>query len=81
MTYRKKLIEVALPLKAINEASVREKSIRHGHPLHYTSGGHAAHWQLVGPYSLPLLLMILPHTQKNFRPSKSKSENAIGFSN
>jgi putative DNA methylase len=32
MTYRKKLIEVALPLDAINEASVREKSIRHGHP-------------------------------------------------
>lgn len=30
--YRKKLIEVALPLDAINEASVREKSIRHGHP-------------------------------------------------
>src|SRR5229473_8080951 len=28
----KKLIEVALPLEAINEASVREKSIRHGHP-------------------------------------------------
>ena len=32
MTYRKKLIEVALPLRAINEASAREKSIRHGHP-------------------------------------------------
>jgi putative DNA methylase len=32
MTYRKKLIEVALPLVAINAASVREKSIRHGHP-------------------------------------------------
>src|SRR5450631_3949646 len=32
MTYRKKLIEVALPLNAINEASGREKSIRHGHP-------------------------------------------------
>jgi putative DNA methylase len=31
-TYRKKLIEVALPLDAINAASVREKSIRHGHP-------------------------------------------------
>lgn len=30
--YRKKLIEVALPLDAINEASAREKSIRHGHP-------------------------------------------------
>ena len=29
---KKKLIEVALPLEAINEASVREKSIRHGHP-------------------------------------------------
>ena len=29
---RKKLIEVALPLNAINEASSREKSMRHGHP-------------------------------------------------
>ena len=29
---KKKLIEVALPLEAINAASVREKSIRHGHP-------------------------------------------------
>lgn len=28
----KKLIEVALPLDVINEASAREKSIRHGHP-------------------------------------------------
>ena len=28
----RKLIEVALPLKIINEASAREKSIRHGHP-------------------------------------------------
>jgi putative DNA methylase len=28
----KKLIEVALPLEAINAASAREKSIRHGHP-------------------------------------------------
>ena len=32
MLYRKKLIEVALPLDAINVASAREKSIRHGHP-------------------------------------------------
>lgn len=30
--YRKKLIEVALPLEAMNIASAREKSIRHGHP-------------------------------------------------
>jgi len=32
MIYKKKLIEVALPLEAINTASAREKSIRHGHP-------------------------------------------------
>ena len=30
--YRKKLIEVALPLAGINAESAREKSIRHGHP-------------------------------------------------
>ncbi len=32
MSYRKKLIEVALPLEEINAAAAREKSIRHGHP-------------------------------------------------
>ena len=32
MKTRKKLIEVALPLDAINAAAAREKSIRHGHP-------------------------------------------------
>ena len=32
MTYRKKLIEVALPLDDINREASREKSIRHGHP-------------------------------------------------
>ena len=31
-TYRKKLIEVDLPLDDINRESAREKSIRHGHP-------------------------------------------------
>ena len=31
-TTRRKLIEVALPLDAINKASAKEKSIRHGHP-------------------------------------------------
>ena len=30
--YRPKLIEVALPLAAINAEAAREKSIRHGHP-------------------------------------------------
>ena len=32
MPYRKKLIEVALPLDDINREAAREKSIRHGHP-------------------------------------------------
>ncbi len=32
MEYKKKLIEVALPLEAINAESSREKSIRKGHP-------------------------------------------------
>ena len=32
MTYRKKLIEVDLPLDDINRENAREKSIRHGHP-------------------------------------------------
>jgi putative DNA methylase len=32
MSYKKKLIEVSLPLDAINAASARKKSIRHGHP-------------------------------------------------
>src|SRR3989338_10440146 len=30
--YKKKLIEVAMPLEAINNVCVKEKSIRHGHP-------------------------------------------------
>lgn len=32
VNYKKKLIEVSLPLEAINRESAREKSIRHGHP-------------------------------------------------
>jgi len=32
VTDRKKLIEVALPIEAINRASAKEKSIRRGHP-------------------------------------------------
>jgi len=30
MTVKKKLIEIALSIEAINKASAREKSIRHG---------------------------------------------------
>ena len=52
----KKLIEVALPLDAINRASAREKSFRHGHPstLHLwwsrqTAGNNPrCHFRLVG---------------------------------
>ncbi|MDN7121457.1 DUF1156 domain-containing protein [Nocardioides sp. ChNu-153] len=32
MSYKRKLIEVSLPLEAINRESAREKNIRHGHP-------------------------------------------------
>ena len=32
MSYRKKLIDVAIPLDVISRASAREKTIRHGHP-------------------------------------------------
>ena len=32
MPQKRKLIEVSLPLEAINRESAREKSIRHGHP-------------------------------------------------
>ena len=39
MAYKKKLIEVALPLDAINAESAREKSIRHGHPSRSICGG------------------------------------------
>ena len=32
MTYRKTLVEFAVPVKAVNEFYQRETSIRHGHP-------------------------------------------------
>lgn len=32
MNYKKKLIEEAIPLQAINDACVKEKAIKHGHP-------------------------------------------------
>ncbi len=36
---RKKRIEVALPLEALNKAPAREKSIRHGHLTTLALGG------------------------------------------
>jgi len=51
MTYRKELIDVALPLETINKDTAREKSIRHGHPPPCTSGGRAARWPPAAPCS------------------------------
>ena len=44
MKIKKKLIEVALPLDAINTASAREKSIRHGHPSTLHLCGRVDRW-------------------------------------
>lgn len=44
--YKKKLIEVAIPLEAINAASAREKSIRHGRrvdPWRHSEQGRVKH--------------------------------------
>ena len=48
MTYKKKLIEVALQLEAINIASAREKSIRHGTPARCACGGRGGRWRRRG---------------------------------
>lgn len=41
----KKLIEVTLPLEAINAEAAREKSIRHGHPSTLHLWGHGVRWR------------------------------------
>jgi hypothetical protein len=50
MTQKKNLIKVALPLDAINKASVRVKSIRHRYPstLHLLRRGPPNHSQDIG---------------------------------
>ena len=45
---RKKLIEVALPLEAINKASAREKSSVTATRARCTCGGHAGRWRRRG---------------------------------
>lgn len=47
----KKLIEVALPLEAINAESAREKSIRHGHPSTLHLWWHGDPWPRRAPSS------------------------------
>ena len=44
----RKLIEVAIPLQAINVASAREKSIRHGHRPADEGIGHRIAGRLQG---------------------------------
>ena len=48
---RRKLIEVAPPLDAINAAAAREKSIRHGHPS--TLPGEPGIWCIDGELGVP----------------------------
>ena len=48
MTPKKKLIEVALPLEAINKASAREKSIRMATRARCTCGGRGGRWRRRG---------------------------------
>lgn len=55
LTRRKKLIEVALPLKKINQEASREKSIRHGHPSTLTQRAFLtnqvkSHYQVLGSH-------------------------------
>ena len=72
MPLKKKLIEVALPLEAINAESAREKSIRHGHPstLHL--------WWARRPLATAraVIWMIHPAIPKSFRPKRCSSRNA-----
>jgi hypothetical protein len=78
--YRKKLIEVALPLEAINKESAREKSIHHGTPQPFISGGQDAHSRPVVPSSSPPWLMILPPGRSYFPPKRSRSRSDNEFS-
>jgi adenine-specific DNA methylase len=48
MTYKKKLIEVALPLEAINVACAHEKHPGIGATHACISGGRAVRWQRRG---------------------------------
>ena len=45
---RKKLIEVALPLEAINKASVERSRSVTGHPTLCTCGGRGGRWRRPG---------------------------------
>ena len=78
--YRRKLIEVDLPLDAINAESAREKSIRTDTPPPCTCGGPAARWPLVAPSSSPAW-WTTPLTARSSRPLKSRPPSVSGSTN
>ena len=76
MTYRKKLIEVALPLEAINrEASHARNPSGTGTRPRCTSGGHDDHWRRVGRCCSLHWLMTLLAGLKIFRLRRIKIVN------
>ena len=82
MTMPKKLIEVTLPLEAINAESAREKSIRHGHPstLHLwwarrpLAAARAVIWSSLvdDPSSHPELFPTEEEQEEKERPGRSR---------
>ena len=82
--YRKKLIEVALPLVAINAEAAREKSIRHRHPstLHLwwvdwpPFRGQSVKGIRMGKYSLRIV-PIVPESYRQKDPPRSPTQQSI----
>ena len=73
MMDKKKLIEAALPLDAVNQTSAREKSIRHGHPstLHLWWAGRP----LVAARAVIFAQMVDdPSAHADLRPTKEAQE-------
>jgi hypothetical protein len=76
-TIRKKLIEVSIPLKAINAASACEKLIRRGHPFTLQFWSASCHRKLgVSIKQLPLFIYDTLH---NVFPSEHDSANKLGY--
>ena len=75
---RKKLIEVSIPLEAINRESAREKS-DHGRDIQLHAAhvvGAAAAWRRAGRSCSRSLSMTQAHAQKSFRPSEAQESRA-----
>ena len=72
----KKLIEHSLPLDAINAASSREKSVRHGHRPRFTSGGRGDRWRRAGRCCSGNWSTIPQRGQRGSRTKNLKTANA-----